>query len=71
MKPTTKEYLKRYAKNLLLLFAIIFGMTLFTTIFYPKTIKGFSSIREIFTAFKLWPIIILLLLTSALPKRKN
>lgn len=51
--------------------AIFLGMLLFAKIFYPETIPVFLGIGQLYTGLNLWPIIILMLLMSALPKRRR
>jgi hypothetical protein len=65
-----KDYMKRFTKNLLILAGVFIFTWVFMLIFYPETLEAFSMIGEVYTALKLWPIIILVLILGALPKRK-
>jgi uncharacterized membrane protein len=65
------KYLKTFLQNLLILILVIISMTIFAKIFYPETLSVFSAMGELYTALKLWPIIILVLLASALPRRRH
>ena len=64
------SYLKAYLRNLLLLFLVIIGTAIFTKIFYPEALSFFPAIEEIVSGFKLWPIVIAMILVSALPRRR-
>jgi len=65
------SYLKRYLRNLLILALVIGGMFLFVAIFYPNTMSIFSGVGQVFSALKLWPILVLVLLVGALPRRRR
>ena len=71
MKSNTISYLKAFGKNLLLLTIIIISTMIFTKIFYPNALNAFIEIGKVYTGLNLWPIIIVVLLLSALPKKSK
>ena len=64
-------FLKAYLRNLLIIASVFIGMLVFTRIFYPDVINVLPLIGEVYTAFDLWPIIILSMLVFALPIRRR
>ena len=65
------KYLKTYLHNLLLMILIFGGMLIFMKIFYPETLSLFPLMGQMVSGFNLWPIVILTLLVSALPRRRR
>ncbi|MBI3167265.1 MAG: hypothetical protein HYZ22_02220 [Chloroflexi bacterium] len=65
------KYLKGFLTNILILFLIIIGMGIFTKIFYPEAMSVFPAIGEMITGMKLLPIVILMIIIAALPKRRR
>ncbi len=64
------KYLKTFAENILIMILIFGGLAIFAKIFYPETLNIIPAFGEIIAGLKLWPIVILILLMSALPRRK-
>jgi hypothetical protein len=58
-------------RNLGLLVLVIGGIVIFAAIFYPETLSVFSAMGQFYSALKLWPIIILMLVLSAVPRGKR
>jgi hypothetical protein len=65
------SYFKRYLQNLLLMALVFGGMLVFMRIFYPDALGVLPMIGQIYGAFNLWPIIVLMLLVMALPRRRQ
>jgi len=70
-----QEWLRNLIKGLLITALVCFGMLIFLRIFYPDTISFLFLTGEfagqLASAFKLWPILILMIFVYALPKRKR
>jgi|GEM_PF-4630051 len=64
------KYLKKYLRNLAAMIMIFLGMIIFMKIFYPETLKIFPLMGEMITGLKMWPIVILMLFISAMPRRR-
>jgi len=64
-------FLRSYLRNLLIIALVFIFMLVFTKIFYPDTLAIFPLIGQIFSGFNLWPLIILMLLVLALPRRRH
>jgi hypothetical protein len=65
------SFLGDYLRNLLLIALILGAIALFVLVFYPKTLEVFAGIAFVYSALKLWPIIILILLLAAIPWRRR
>lgn len=65
------KYIKEFLRNLLVLLLVIIGMGIFTKIFYPEALSFFPAIGELATGLKLLPIIILMIIIAALPKKRR
>jgi ABC-type methionine transport system permease subunit len=73
------KFIKSYFYNLitmaLFIIVVIIGMIVFTKIFYPGSISSslilWQTVGQIISAFKLWPIVILMLLMLPLTRRRR
>ncbi len=65
------SYIKAYLRNLLLMALVFGGMLVFMRIFYPDALSALPMMGQIYGALNLWPIIILILLVMALPRRRR
>ena len=73
------DYLRDWVRNLfidlLIIVVVCVGMAIFMRIFYPDTLSFFAMMvkwtAEFATAFKLWPFVILMVIVSALPRRRR
>ena len=72
-------YLRDWFHNLWVTVVVVIGvglfMLIFMRIFYPEALSAFFLMFQVWvqlaTALKLWPIIILAIIVSALPRRKS
>ena len=64
-------FLRSYLRNLLIIALVFIFMLVFMKIFYPDTLAFFPLIGQIYSGFNLWPLIILMLLVLALPRRRH
>jgi len=60
-----------FIRNLGLMVLIFGGMTIFAAIFYPETLSVFYSMGQVYSGLNLWPIIILMLIIAAIPRKKR
>lgn len=65
------DFLKAYARNLLLVALLIGFMACFVLYFYPGTVPLFREVGRFYSLLGLWPFIILLILIYALPRRRR
>lgn len=65
------KFLLAYLRNLFLIALVVVGMIVFVKIFYPETLPFFPLIGQVYSGLNLWPIIILILLVTALPRRRR
>ncbi len=65
------SFLGDFLRNLVVIALILGGMALFVTIFYPETWEVFAGVGFVITLLKFWPIVILGLLISAIPRRRR
>ena len=64
-------FLRGYLRNLLLIALVLVGMLIFMRVFYPDTLAVLPLMGEIYSALNLWPLLILVLLVLALPRRRR
>jgi hypothetical protein len=64
-------FLKYFFRNLAIFFGVFIFMGLFTWIFYPEALPLFKGIGEFYTGLKIWPIIILVIIASCIPRRSK
>ena len=63
------NFIRAYIRNLFLIAVAIVGMFVFMKIFYPDALAILPFMGQIYSAFNLWPLLILSLLVFALPRR--
>lgn len=60
-----------YLRNLSILALVVIGAAIFAAIFYPDTLSIFFTMGQMYSALKLWPLIILAALLFALPNKRR
>ncbi len=74
-----KTFVLNWLHNLWVTLLIVIGvgifMLIFMGIFYPQSLSAMSLIGQttgqIITIFRLWPIVVLAIIVSALPRRRR
>lgn len=64
------RFWRTFVRNLMLMALVLGGMTLFVAIFYPETLSVFKMMGQVYSGLNLWPMIILLLVLAAVPRRR-
>ena len=65
------NFIRVYLRNLLLMALVVGGMLVFTKVFYPDALSLLPLVGQVYSAANLWPILILVLLVLALPRRRR
>jgi hypothetical protein len=65
------QFGRAFIRNLSLMVLIFGGMVIFAAIFYPETLSVFYAMGQVYSGLNLWPIIILMLIITAIPRRKR
>ena len=64
------NFWKTFIRNLLMMVLIFGGIAIFMVIFYPKTLPLFYAMGQVYSGLNIWPIIILSLIVTAIPRRR-
>ena len=65
------DFLKSYIRNLVLLVLVLGFVVCFVFFFYPNALPYLQEVGRFYTILRLWPLIILILLIYALPRRRR
>lgn len=65
------KFWQAFIRNLLVMVLIFGGIAILAAIFYPKTLSVFYGMGQVYSGLNLWPIIILLLIIAAIPRKKR
>lgn len=65
------NFWRAYLRNLAILALVVIGVAIFAAIFYPDTLSIFFNMGQMYSALKLWPIIIVAIFLFALPHKRR
>jgi len=65
------SFWRTYIRNLIIVILVFGAVVIFMAVFYPSGLEALGLVGSFGKALLGWPIIILLLLVFALPRRKR